>query len=141
MIVNAPTNVVIPSAATIGPPGVLLRLLLNTAKRIAKTQLAAEDFVQPRAFFGVHWTAYMIFMVLVGGLGRVEGGILGAVLFFVIETWFGSQGAWYLIGLGAAAILFALFLPQGLWGWISMRLPGEPIPTGYLVFRKPSQEH
>ncbi len=102
--------------------------------------LASATNFQPNAFFGVHRTAYMIFMVLVGGLGRVEGGILGAVLFFVIETWFSSQGAWYLIGLGAAAILFALFLPQGLWGWISKRLPGEPIPAGYLVFHNTRQE-
>ncbi len=98
--------------------------------------LASNTNFQPKAYFGVHWTAYMLFMVLVGGLGRIEGAIIGAVLFFFIETWFGSYGAWYLIGLGAVAVLFALLLPKGLWGWIGPRLPGEAIPTGYIVEKK-----
>lgn len=95
--------------------------------------LASNTNFQPRAFFGVHWTAYMLFMVLVGGLGRIEGALIGAVLFFVIETYFGAYGAWYLVGLGAIAVLFALLLPKGLWGWIGPKLPGEAIPTGYIV--------
>lgn len=99
--------------------------------------LASVSNFQPRAFFGVQWTAYMLFMVLVGGLGRIEGAIIGAVLFFLIETWFGAYGAWYLVGLGVIAVLFALFLPKGLWGWIGPRLPGEAIPTGFIVNKKP----
>ncbi len=95
--------------------------------------LASATNFQPRAYFGVHWTAYMLFMVLVGGLGRIEGAIIGAVLFFVIETFFAAYGAWYLIGLGAVAVFFALFLPNGLWGWLGPKLPGEAIPTGYIV--------
>lgn len=95
--------------------------------------LASATNFQPRAFFGIQWTAYMLFMVLVGGLGRIEGAIIGAVLFFLIETYFGAFGAWYVIGLGLVAVLFALLLPKGLWGWIGPRLPGEAIPTGYLV--------
>ncbi len=95
--------------------------------------LASNSSFQPRAYFGVHWTAYMLFMVLVGGLGRIEGAIIGAVLFFVIETYFGAYGAWYLVGLGVVAVSFALLLPKGLWGWIGPRLPGEAIPTGYHV--------
>lgn len=97
--------------------------------------LASNTNFQPRAFFGVQWTAYMLFMVLVGGLGRVEGALIGAVLFFVIETFFGAYGAWYLVGLGAVAVLFALALPNGIWGWIGPRLPGEAIPTGYLIHK------
>ncbi|CUH63384.1 leucine/isoleucine/valine transporter permease subunit [Thalassovita gelatinovora] len=95
--------------------------------------LASNLNFQPRAFFGVHWTAYMLFMVLVGGLGRIEGALIGAVLFFVIETFFASYGAWYLVGLGGVAVFFALVLPNGLWGWIGPRLPGEAIPTGYII--------
>jgi branched-chain amino acid transport system permease protein len=47
-------------------------------------------------------SAYMIFMVLVGGLGTVEGPLLGAVIYFAIEAWFGEAGVWYLVGLGGA---------------------------------------
>ncbi|HVZ15324.1 MAG TPA: branched-chain amino acid ABC transporter permease, partial [Bauldia sp.] len=77
--------------------------------------LATAITFQPKTFFGPQWTAYMIFMVLVGGIGTFEGAILGAVIFFLIETWFGAAGVWYLVGLGAIAVLFALLLPRGLW--------------------------
>jgi branched-chain amino acid transport system permease protein len=93
--------------------------------------LATAITFQPNAYFGVQWTAYMIFMVLVGGLGTFEGAILGAVIFFLIETWFGASGVWYLVGLGAAALVFALFLPRGLWGALDDRLQLRLLPVGY----------
>ena len=86
---------------------------------------------QPKAFFSVNWTAYMIFMVLVGGIGTFEGAILGAVIFFLIETWFGSSGVWYLVGLGAVALFFALALPKGIWGAIESRTGLRLLPVGY----------
>jgi branched-chain amino acid transport system permease protein len=92
--------------------------------------LATTVTFQPKTYFSVQWTAYMIFMVLVGGLGTFEGPILGAVLFFAIEAWFGAAGVWYLVGLGAAALLFALFLPKGLWGWADQRLGLRLLPVG-----------
>jgi branched-chain amino acid transport system permease protein len=77
------------------------------------------------------WTAYMIFMVLVGGLGTFEGPIIGAVIFFLIEYLFGATGVWYLVGLGGAAIVFALFLPRGLWGTVEDKLGIRLLPVGY----------
>ena len=95
--------------------------------------LAQAASFQPKAYFSVQWTAYMIFMVLVGGLGRFEGAILGALLFFLVETWFAATGVWYLIGLGSVAMLCSLFLPKGLWGAIEKRLDISLIPVGYQV--------
>jgi branched-chain amino acid transport system permease protein len=92
--------------------------------------LATTITFQPKTYFSVQWTAYMIFMVLVGGLGTFEGPILGAVIFFAIEAWFGATGVWYLVGLGGAALLFALFLPKGLWGWADNRLGLRLLPVG-----------
>jgi branched-chain amino acid transport system permease protein len=95
--------------------------------------LASTTTFQPKAFFSVQWTAYMIFMVLVGGLGSFEGAILGAVIFFLLESWFGATGVWYLIGLGASALLFSLFLPRGLWGLVEKRFDLRLLPLGYRV--------
>jgi branched-chain amino acid transport system permease protein len=86
---------------------------------------------QPKTYFSVQWTAYMIFMTLVGGLGTFEGPIVGAVLFFVVETIFGGSGVWYLIGLGASALLFSLFVPRGIWGTLSDRFGIHLMPVGY----------
>jgi len=88
---------------------------------------------QPLSFFGIQWSAYMIFMVLVGGIGSFEGPILGAVIFFLIETWFGASGVWYLIALGSSALLFSLFLPKGIWGYINNRFQLHLLPVGYRV--------
>ena len=90
-------------------------------------------FIEPGSVFSVQWSAYMIFMVLVGGLGTFEGPIVGAVLLFAIQTTFTQGGPWYLVGLGAAAALFALFLPRGLWGTVEERLGLRLMPVGYRV--------
>jgi branched-chain amino acid transport system permease protein len=95
--------------------------------------LATSITFQPKTYFSVQWSAYMIFMVLVGGIGTYEGPILGAVLFFSIETFFGAQGVAYLIGLGATAVLFALVLPRGIWGEIEHRYGIRLLPIGYRV--------
>jgi branched-chain amino acid transport system permease protein len=95
--------------------------------------LATFTTFQPRSFFGIQWSAYMIFMVLVGGIGRFEGPILGAIIFFLIETWLGSAGVWYLIILGLTALLFSLFLPKGIWGYVEDRFHVLLLPVGYRV--------
>jgi branched-chain amino acid transport system permease protein len=90
-------------------------------------------FIDPSSIFSVQWSAYMIFMVLVGGLGTFEGPILGAILLFAIQTVFTQGGPWYLVGLGATATLFALALPRGLWGTIEERLGLQLLPVGYRI--------
>jgi branched-chain amino acid transport system permease protein len=98
--------------------------------------LANTLFIQTQSIFGVQWSAYMIFMVLVGGIGTFEGPIVGAVLFFVIQQQFADAGAWYLIGLGAVAIAFALFLPRGVWGLLGDRRQIRLLPIGYHLLHR-----
>ncbi len=95
--------------------------------------LANQLFIQPNSIFSVQWTAMMIFMVLVGGLGTFEGPIIGAVILFALQTQFGNGGVWYFVGLGTSAILFALFLPRGIWGTIADRFDLKLAPIGYWV--------
>jgi branched-chain amino acid transport system permease protein len=93
--------------------------------------LANTLFVQPQSIFGVQYSAYMIFMVLVGGLGTFEGPLIGAVILFAIQYRFADSGAWYLIGLGATAVAFALFLPKGIWGSVQDRFHTHLLPIGH----------
>jgi branched-chain amino acid transport system permease protein len=97
-------------------------------------------FIEPGSIFSVQWSAYMIFMVLVGGLGTFEGPILGAILLFAIQTNFTQGGPWYLVGLGATAALFALVLPRGLWGTIEERFGLRLLPVGYRVVEVKGEE-
>ncbi len=93
--------------------------------------LASTISYQPHAFFGIQWTAYMLFMALVGGLGTFEGPIIGAVVFFAMETFFGATGVAYLIGLGVVALGFALFIPRGIYGFLEARFGLRLLPVGY----------
>lgn len=95
--------------------------------------LATAITFQPKTYFSVQWSAYMIFMVLVGGIGTYEGPILGAILFFAVETLFGGQGVTYLIGLGLVAVFFALLLPRGIWGAVENKFGIRLLPVGYRV--------
>ncbi|HXT37611.1 MAG TPA: branched-chain amino acid ABC transporter permease [Chloroflexota bacterium] len=95
--------------------------------------LASTLFVETQSVFGVQWSAYMIFIVLVGGLGTFEGPILGAIIFYFLQNQFADYGAWYLVGQGATAIAFALFLPRGLWGTVESRFHISLLPVGYIL--------
>ncbi len=74
--------------------------------------------VQPDSSFSIQYSAFMIFMVLVGGIGSFEGPIIGAILFFTLQQSLSSYGAWYLVVLGAFAVVVTLWLPRGIWGAI-----------------------
>jgi branched-chain amino acid transport system permease protein len=85
--------------------------------------------ISPNAAFDVNWTAYVIFIVVIGGIGTIEGPIVGTLLFFVLREAFASYGTWYLIALGTIAVLVMLYAPQGLWGWVAARFDLHLFPT------------
>jgi branched-chain amino acid transport system permease protein len=85
--------------------------------------------ISPDAAFSVNWTAFAIFMVVIGGLGRIEGPIVGALIFWVLNKAFSDYGTWYLLGLGLLAIVTTLFFKQGLWGYAQQRWGWSLFPT------------
>src|SRR5881409_4342672 len=85
--------------------------------------------ISPDAAFSVNWTAFAIFMVVIGGIGRIEGPIVGAVIFWALNKAFSDYGSWYLMGLGLLAIVTTLFFKQGLWGWLQQRRGWTLFPT------------
>jgi branched-chain amino acid transport system permease protein len=85
--------------------------------------------ISPDAAFSVNWTAFAIFMVVIGGIGRIEGPIVGTLVFFVLNKSFSSYGAGYLMGLGVLAIVVTLFFKQGLWGYVQQRWGWVLFPT------------
>lgn len=79
--------------------------------------------IQPNSAFGVDWTAKVIFIVIIGGLGRIEGPILGTIVFFALQEGLSDYGSLYLIILGAVAIAITLLAPGGLWGLVTRYRP------------------
>jgi branched-chain amino acid transport system permease protein len=86
--------------------------------------------ISPDAAFSVlDWTAYVIFIVVIGGIGTMEGPVLGAVIFYLLQRYLADFGGWYLILLGTLAIAVMLFAPRGLWGLVAERYGVTLFPT------------
>lgn len=94
--------------------------------------------VQPSAVYGVQWSAYMIFIVVIGGVGSIEGPLIGAFIFWVLQVWLADFGELYLIGLGVLGVVMVLFAPSGIWGLLTRGKRIELFPTGYrFAFDRP----
>jgi branched-chain amino acid transport system permease protein len=85
--------------------------------------------ISPDSLFSVNdWTAYVIFITVIGGIGRIEGPILGTILFFVLRETLSDLGPVYLIALGAVAVVTMLFAPRGVYGYIAERFHIQLFP-------------
>jgi branched-chain amino acid transport system permease protein len=115
-----------PAARSLGVPVTRARLIAFVVAAAGTGVAGAIIYlnllrVQPNAAFSVNWTAYMIFIVVIGGIGTIEGPIIGAILFFFLQEQLADQGSLYLILLGLIAVGVTLKLPDGIWGWVVRR--------------------
>ena len=94
--------------------------------------------ISPDTAFSVNdWTAFVIFITVIGGIGRIEGPIVGTIIFFALRQAFAGLGSLYLLMMGAVAIVVMLWAPKGLWGMIVERLGWQILPLQrHLVLRK-----
>jgi branched-chain amino acid transport system permease protein len=78
--------------------------------------------ISPDAAFSVlDWTADVIFIVVIGGIGTVEGPIVGVFVFLTLRNLLADYGSWYLLVLGMIGIVVMLFARRGLWGLFTDR--------------------
>jgi branched-chain amino acid transport system permease protein len=85
--------------------------------------------ISPDTAFSVNdWTAFVIFITVIGGIGRVEGPIIGTVVFFLLRQTLADLGSLYLLMLGAVAIAVMLFAPMGIWGLLAERFGWQLLP-------------
>ena len=90
--------------------------------------------ISPDAAFAINdWTAFIIFIVVIGGIGTIEGPIIGTIVYFLLREFLADLGAIYLLVLGALAIIIMLAAPKGIWGYVKQRFGLSLFPTGYRV--------
>jgi branched-chain amino acid transport system permease protein len=88
--------------------------------------------IAPAASFSIiDWTVYVIFIVVIGGVGSFEGPIIGTFVFFLIREYLQGWGVWHFIVLGGAAIAVILIEPRGIWGFLRRVVPGDLIPVSH----------
>jgi len=79
----------------------------------------SEFHIVPQSTFDAGWTAEMLFICLIGGVGTVEGPVIGAVVYFAAREALQNSGNWYLIAMGVVAVCVMCVAPQGIWGLVA----------------------
>jgi branched-chain amino acid transport system permease protein len=111
-----------------------LKLLVYVLTAFGTAMIGALIFlmklrVSPDTAFSVNdWTAFVIFITVIGGIGRIEGPIIGTILFFFMRQMLADLGSLYLLIMGAVAIVVMLWAPKGLWGLIAERFGWQALP-------------
>jgi branched-chain amino acid transport system permease protein len=86
-------------------------------------------FIQPFEAFGIGWTVKLLFIVIIGGIGTIEGPIIGAFIFVLLQQYLSEYVGYNLIILGAVTIGVIFFAPKGIVGMLQGRLPFELFPV------------
>lgn len=119
------------AAAAIGIdvwPNRLLAYVLSAAGCAAAGGLSLLSglVVQPGNALSPEWTVIMTFVVVVGGIGTLEGPILGTFIYFglrqLLTVVLPLSGTWYLVAMGVVAVATMLYAPRGLWPILRDRL-------------------
>jgi branched-chain amino acid transport system permease protein len=116
------------------------KLLVYIVTAFGTAMIGALIFLQklrisPDAAFSVNdWTAFVIFITVIGGLGRIEGPIIGTVVFFLLRQTLADLGTIYLMMLGLVAIVVMLAAPKGIWGLVVQRFGWQVFPLERRVF-------
>jgi len=122
------------AAESLGVDGFRAKLFVYVFAAFGTGMIGALIYLQkarisPDAAFSVlDWTAYVIFIVIIGGIGSIEGPIVGAIVLYLIQDYLAALGPWYLIVLGALAVAVMLVAPRGLWGSFSERFDVQIFP-------------
>jgi branched-chain amino acid transport system permease protein len=133
------------AADSVGVDSFRTKLMVYVTTAVGTGMVGALIYLQkarisPDAAFSVlDWTAYVIFIVVIGGIGTIEGPIIGVLVFYLLQTNLAQFGSWYLILLGLLAIVIMLFAPQGIWGYLSRRYQTVAFPLTrrlYAIGRK-----
>jgi branched-chain amino acid transport system permease protein len=123
------------SGARVGLARMLVFVVAGIGCGAAGALLAdSQLIVQPSAVFSVQWTAEMAFVVIIGGLGTIEGPILGTIVYMALQQGLQSYNAWYLIILGLVTMVIAIFARRGLWGLVDEHLHVRLFPVGYWLW-------
>jgi branched-chain amino acid transport system permease protein len=119
------------------------RLLVFVVAAVATAMVGAMIFLQklsitPFSAFSINdWTVNVIFITVIGGIGRVEGPLLGTVIYFLLREFLADLASTYLIILGVVAIAVMLKAPKGLWGFVADRYGWQLFPLARRLVRSP----
>jgi len=108
---------------------VLAGVLAGLAGYLAACQFG---FVNPE-ILSWHYSGVVLMMLILGGMGRLYGAVIGAFAFVLVQEFFSYQDIFgeyakrWQLAMGGFIVLVVLLLPQGLAGLLD-RLGRKPAP-------------
>ncbi len=135
-----------PASASLGVNTFRTKFIVYIATAACTGLIGALIFLQklrisPEAGFSINdWTVVVIFMVVIGGIGTIEGPFIGMLIYIVLRELLADYGTYYLILLGVIAIVIMLKAPSGLWGWVIQRYNLQLFPVGRRLVPTPPQD-
>jgi branched-chain amino acid transport system permease protein len=90
-------------------------------------------YISPAGTFDIDWQIRILFIVIVGGIGTLEGPIIGTLVYFALREVFRDAGDMFLMFQGATAMIVMLFAPRGIWGLIQSRTGWRLFPTRWVA--------
>ena len=75
--------------------------------------------ITPPDAFHIRWSAFIVFVVVSGGMGSLAGPIVGAVIYVIVDRLVAGYLGTGELALGIFAVLIILLLPRGLMGVIA----------------------
>ena len=71
------------------------------------------SYINPESF-KFHVSVEMVTMVVIGGLGSLPGGLIGALVIILLPEYLRALADYRLVVYGSLLIVFMMFLPGGL---------------------------
>jgi branched-chain amino acid transport system permease protein len=135
-----------PASASLGVNTFRTKFIIYIATAACTGLIGGLIFLQklrisPEAGFSINdWTVVVIFMVVIGGIGTLEGPFIGMLIYIVLRELLADYGAIYLMLMGAIAIAVMLKAPFGIWGWVVHRYDVQLFPVGRRLAHAPVEE-
>ena len=94
---------------------------------VQKTVITPEDF-------NADFSIFFLLCIVVGGLGKLWGPVVGTLIFFLLPELLGPLQSWRLLIYGVLLLVLMLFAPHGLMGmpvWRRWQRPAKTNPSAH----------
>jgi branched-chain amino acid transport system permease protein len=81
------------------------------------------------SFSVLRWTALVIFIVVIGGVGSTTGPIIGVLVYWTLDEQLADAETWRFIVLGVVAAVMAIAAPKGVYGLVQRWRPLQFFPV------------
>ncbi len=84
-----------------------------------------QVYIQPYKAFDIGWTVNLCFIVIIGGIGTIEGPIIGALIFVLFQQYLAEYASISMIILGTVSVVIMLLMPKGIMGTVQEKIGFE----------------